>query len=238
MPDEDRPFDRQLLQRRMQHLGLHFHSDGPMIWTFTVPVARTIKSNRAILTGDRDIKPRPILARTGIAMNHHDRPSVAFHNEMEVGVVDRYEQRLRALMIVRDTAGKVALLKSTGDFHNQNRDRRITSRNIPRCRQESCLSGGYLRFAGLDDGLRDLVTFFATSAAWLTTARRTVALLPRTARMACRVNKCESPPGTRARTIAWPTRGGMATPLGAKAYSLSHQLGTNLLLKRRRPSKL
>src|ERR1043165_6950902 len=89
--------------------------------------------------------------------------------------------------------------------------------------------------ASLDGVVRNLVTVIFIRG------RRRPAYYsppPLIARIACRVSNWVRPPGTRARTIACPTRGGIATPCCANAYSLSPQVGTNLLLKRRSPSKL
>src|SRR5882724_4922154 len=103
--------------------------------------------------------------------------------------------------------------------------------------------GDYFSLAGLDDGVRDLVTFSTDASGppltiGLLPRCWTGGLPPRITRRAWRVRICVTPPGARARTIAWPTRGGMVTPRWPRTYSLSHQLGTNFPLKRRRPSKL
>src|SRR5438309_12014965 len=104
--------------------------------------------------------------------------------------------------------------------------------------------GDYFLLGDLDDGERDLVTFstepFLTVGLVPRTIERflTIGLLPRITRRAWRVSICVRPPGTRARTTAWPMRGGTVTPPWPKTYSLSHQLGTNFPLKRRSPSKL
>ena len=78
-------------------------------------------------------------------MNHDDGTSLAFHHEMQVGVVDLNEQRFRAGVIMRHTVGDVSFFKSTGDLHDLNWtcDQCITSRNDPGC------SEGELFFPGL-----------------------------------------------------------------------------------------
>src|ERR1041384_6713979 len=96
-----------------------------------------------------------------------------------------------------------------------------------------------VRFGGtatLDEDVRRLVT--EISRDWVGSARSDYSPPPLIARIACRVSNWVRPPGTSARTIACPTRGGIATPCCVNAYSLSHQVGTNLLLNRRSPSKL
>jgi hypothetical protein len=63
-------------------------------------------------------------------MNHHDRPSLTLHHEVQSGVVNLYEQRFCPRMIMSDAARDVSFFKPTGDFHDVNwtRDLCITSR--------------------------------------------------------------------------------------------------------------
>src|SRR5260370_23203986 len=79
--------------------------------------------------------------------------------------------------------------------------------------------GVYFLLAVEDEDESDLVTV---------RSEEPIAVGPpvRSTRSACRVSSCVRPPGTSARTTAWPTRGGMARLRCASAYSLSHQLGT------------
>src|SRR5713226_5454281 len=104
---------------------------------------------------------------------------------------------------------------------NTNKTKQFTQRR-QEARAQSCRNlRGYFLLTSLDGEARALVTF----------SRRMT-------RSAWRVSICVRPPGTSARTIACPMRGGMVTPPWPRAYSLSHQLGTNFPLKRRNPSKL
>jgi len=55
-------------------------------------------------------------------MKQDDGLSLALYHKVKIGPVDIDENRFCARMIVRDTAGDVTLLKSTGNFHDLNSD--------------------------------------------------------------------------------------------------------------------
>ena len=115
MAHQDWPFNRKFRQCRVQHLSLHFHRDGPMIGAFAVTVAGTIKSDSAISARDRSIKPRPIVTRSGIAMNQHDRPSFALHHKVQVSVVDLHKERIGARMVMGHTPQKPDISPTCND---------------------------------------------------------------------------------------------------------------------------
>src|SRR5712691_5727116 len=87
--------------------------------------------------------------------------------------------------------------KASHRFSRMNADRakRFTQRRQEAKAQSYRNLRGYFPLTSLDGGARALVTF----------SRRIT-------RSTWRVSICVRPPGTRARTIAWPTRGGMVTP--------------------------
>src|SRR6185436_4317483 len=104
----------------MQHFSLHFDGYWPVIRTIAMTVARSIKSDDPISIRNRNVEARPILTRTGITMKQDDGLSLALYHKVKIGPVDIDENRFCARMIVRDTAGDVTLLKSTGNFHDLN----------------------------------------------------------------------------------------------------------------------
>jgi hypothetical protein len=99
----------------MQHLGLDFNGNVTVIGTLTVAMSRTIKRESAIAPGNRSVQTRPILARSGVTVDQHDRSARALNHEVKVGAVDIDESRLGTRVIMSNTRGDVTLLESASD---------------------------------------------------------------------------------------------------------------------------
>ena len=91
MAHQNRLFDIEFPERRMQHLRLHLDGDGLVIGTITVTMTRAIESKPAVVFRDWPIQLRPILTRTRIAVNQTDRPARAFDHKVYTGFVHRNE---------------------------------------------------------------------------------------------------------------------------------------------------
>jgi hypothetical protein len=90
-----------------------------MIGTVAVAVARAVEGKSAVARCQRPIQPRPILTRTGIAVNQNDGTTGAFDYEMETRVADsnKFGKGLRILM--SNARGEIALLESSGNVHDE-----------------------------------------------------------------------------------------------------------------------
>ena len=104
----------------MKYFRLDFHGDRPVVRPVTVTMAGTIKAQGAITAGNRTIKSRPVLTRSGITMNQHHRTSLTFDDEMEICSVYIYKAGLCPGVVMGDPGGKVTTLKFVGNAHFAN----------------------------------------------------------------------------------------------------------------------
>src|SRR2546430_9133243 len=118
MPNHNWHLDMEFLQRGVKHLCLHLNGYVMMIRPVTVAVTGTIEGKRAIARRYWTVESRPVLTRARITMNQDDRTTGAFDYEMQTRAVDSHEFRVRLRIVVSDARSDVALLKSSGYFHD------------------------------------------------------------------------------------------------------------------------
>src|SRR6266550_7582779 len=119
MPDQDWLFDVEFFESCVQHLRLHVDCNGMVIGTIAVAVARAVEGKSAVARCQRPIQPRPILTRTGIAVNQDYGATRAFDYEMQTRVADsnKFGKGLRILM--SNARSEIALLESSGYVHHE-----------------------------------------------------------------------------------------------------------------------
>jgi hypothetical protein len=88
MPNDDWPFDAKLDQRIVNQLGLPFYRVFPMLRSLTMPVARTIKHDNSVMQRERCQYRQPVIRRTRIAVNQHDRPPHPLDNVMQARAIN------------------------------------------------------------------------------------------------------------------------------------------------------
>src|SRR6185369_17525052 len=117
MTNQDRLFDVELFQGRVQHFRLHVDGDGTMIRAITMTMTRPIKSEGAVICSQWPVQVGPVLTGTRIAMNQNHRTAGALDYKMQPGIVNRNEFREGLRIIVSNSGGEVSLLESSCNVH-------------------------------------------------------------------------------------------------------------------------
>src|SRR6195256_487763 len=110
MTNHNRILNVQFFEGGVEHLGLDIDRDGAVIGPVTVTVARAIEREPAETRREWPIQPRPVLARTRIAVNQNHGPAGAFDHKVQTRSVNCNEFRAGLGILMSNAGSDVALL--------------------------------------------------------------------------------------------------------------------------------